>query len=219
MITRVLSFSGVDGCGKTTLIQAVRQELDARGIPSSYIWLRYNHYFTRVFHGFCRLTSYTRYENHGEIQIGYHEFHQSQLISWAAIVLNLVDTFLATLLYVYLPLLFTRRVIFCDRWVFDIIVDMAVDTRKELRPLPWWAKAFLWLVPGSARCFLIQRDSQALEVARPEHDFDRNYLRRRQMFDALAMHERLIEITNDGTIQQAVHEVLSNLLLPPARRK
>lgn len=218
-MTRVVSVSGLDGCGKTTIIEALRQEFEARGMPASYIWLRYNHYFTRLLHGFCRLIGYTKYENHNDMKIGYHEFHHSQLISWVAIMLNLVDTFLATLIYVYLPLLFTRRIILCDRWVFDIIVDMAVDTRKELTPLPWWGNAFLWLVPQSARCFLIQRNRKALEEARPENIFDRNYLLRRQMFDALAIHNHLVEISNDRTIQEAVHDILNYLSLPYVCRR
>ena len=213
-VTRVVSFSGLDGCGKTTLIQAVRQEIDARGLPSSYVWLRYNHYFTRILHAFCRVAGYTRYENYNGTRIGYHDFHRSELISWMAIVLNLVDTFLATLIYVYLPLLLSQRVVFCDRWVFDILVDLAVDTHKELTPLPRWGKAFLWLIPQSAKCFLIQRNIEALEEARPDNKFDRNFQRRWQLYDMLSKDHRIIKISNKNTVKQSINEIFNNLLLP-----
>jgi hypothetical protein len=212
--TRIISFSGLDGCGKTTLIESVRKEIESHGLKTNYVWLRFNHYLTRIFHGFCRLAGYTRYDTHKGIRIGYHEFYRSQFISWMAIILNFVDTLLATILYVYLPLLFTRRIILCDRWAFDIVVDLAVDSRRSLLPTPWWAQAFIGLLPSSSASFLILRNQENLVKARPELVFDRNYQLRCQMFKEIAKYPCIISITNDNTIPNTVREIISHIKLP-----
>ena len=39
--------SGIDGSGKSTIIEALRKSLEARGHRTACIWLRFNHYLTK----------------------------------------------------------------------------------------------------------------------------------------------------------------------------
>ena len=210
-MTRIISISGVDGCGKTTIIEGVRSVLEVQEYKTACVWLRYNHYLTKIFHAFCRLTGFTRYEWHNGIRVGYHEFYRSTLISALAITLNFIDTLLASFFLVYIPALFTRRIIICDRWIFDILIDLQVDTGKYLGPDSFWGRIFLKLVPGNAKCFVILRDSSMIEAARPEHAYDKNYIPRRELFTKWSKNSRYIAVDNNGSVQDTVRQVLSRL--------
>ncbi len=210
-MTRIISISGVDGCGKTTIIEGVRSELETRGHKTSCVWLRYNHYLTKIFHAFCRLTRFTRYEWHDGIRVGYHEFYRSTLISTFAIILNFIDTLLASFFLVYIPAYFTRRIIICDRWVVDILIDLQVDTRKYLGPDSFWGRIFLKLVPGNAKSFVILRDTAKVEVSRPEHAYDKNYVSRRELFTKWSDSSRCIAVDNNGSVNETVRHILSRL--------
>jgi len=207
----IIVISGIDGCGKTTIIEGVRSELETRGHKTSCVWLRYNHYLTKIFHALCRLTGFTRYEWHDGIRVGYHEFYRSTLISALVVILNFIDTLLASFFLVYIPALFTRRIIICDRWVVDILVDLQVDTRKYLGPDSFWGRIFLKLVPGNAKCFVILRDTSSIEAARLEHAYDKNYMPRRELFAKWSEDSRCIAMDNNGTVNDTVRCVLSKL--------
>lgn len=208
---QIISISGVDGCGKTTVIEGVRSELETRGHKTSCVWLRYNHYLTKILHAFCRLTGLTRYEWHEGIRVGYHEFFRSTLISTLAIILNFIDTLVASFFLVYIPALFTRRIIICDRWVVDVLIDLQVDTRKYLGPDSFWGRIFLKLVPGNAKCFVILRDAAKIEVARPEHAYDKNYMPRRELFAQWSENSCCIAVDNNASVNDTVCRVLSRL--------
>ena len=208
-MTQIIAISGVDGCGKTTVIEGVRLELGSRGYKTSYVWLRYNHYLTKIFHAFCRFAGFTRYEWHDSIRVGYHEFYRSTLISHLAIILNFIDTLIASFFLVYIPALLTRRIILCDRWIIDILIDLQVDTLKYLGPDSFWGRLFLKLIPGNAKCFLILRDTSMVEAARPEHAHDKNYIPRRDLFIKWGKNARCITVDNNGLIQDTIRQVLS----------
>jgi len=208
-MTRIISFSGVDGCGKTTIIECVRAALKARGYETICVWLRYNHYLTKILHAFCRLIGLTRYEWHEGIRVGYHVFYRSTIISNLSIILNFIDTFFATFFLVYIPVLFTKRIIICDRWVFDILIDLQVDTGKYLGPNSFWGRMFLKLIPGNAKCFVILRDASMIEATRPEHAHDKNYIPRRELFVLWSENSACIAVDNNGSVQDAVRQVLS----------
>ena len=210
-MTRIISISGIDGCGKTTIIEGVRAELEAKGYKTIYLWLRYNHYLTRFFHALCRLIGFTHYEWHDGIRIGYHEFYRSRIISNLAIIFNFVDTLFTSIILVYIPRLFTKRIIICDRWVIDMLIDLQVDTRKNLGPDSFWGRIFLKLIPADAECFVILRNSSLIEAARPEHVYDKNYLPRSEQFTRWSKNSRCIAIDNNGSIDSTVHQILSKV--------
>ena len=210
-MTRIICFSGIDGSGKTTIINAVRQELAARGIKTFYFWLRYNFYLSKFLHAYCRLAGFTRRERHGEVLVAYHNFHESRAVSWLAVILRFIDTFGATVVLVYLPLLLTRRVILCDRWIIDILIDLSIATRKQFDEKTRWGRAYLCLVPPRAKLFLLLRSSCDVEDARPENRMDRNYARRRELFEQWSASSRIIAVNNNGRVEDAVGQVLAQL--------
>ena len=47
--------SGIDGCGKSSILAAAREALEREGISSSTQWLRFNHVLCKPLHALARV--------------------------------------------------------------------------------------------------------------------------------------------------------------------
>ena len=204
---KIISFSGIDGCGKSTILETIRQRFEKEGKPTRYVWLRYNHYLTKFLLGICRMIRLTVYEYPNGIRVGYHEFYRSKYISFLFILLNFIDTLFISIITVYLPAIFTKQIIFCDRWVFDILVDLEIDTRINFSEHLFVEKIFKKLVPHTAVCFLIRRNFDQVKEQRIEHAYDRNFMQRFELFERRVKDKRLIVIENNKEIKSAICKV------------
>ncbi len=207
---KIITVSGIDGCGKTTVIENLKVDLSLKGLPVKYVWMRYNHYLTKPLLLLCRLLGLTWYEPE-DPRVGYHEFYKSKVISWLFIFLTYVDTLLASVFCVYVPACVFGKVVICDRWVLDILVDLGVDTRRPVDLSSFWVRSFLALIPGGAKCFVIERDSSLVEKARSEHQLDKNYPRRFELFEKVSAFPIAIPVDNNSSIEKTVRLIL-NLL-------
>ena len=204
----IISISGIDGCGKTSIIDGVRRELDADGQSTRYVWLRYNHYLTKVLLVFCRLGGLTRYEYPDGVRVGYHDFYRSRLVSRLFVAFTYIDTLLASILLVYLLLLLIRRVLVCDRWVLDIMIDLEIDTKICFSAGGRLEKLFRGLMPRSSQCYLIVRDKNAVLQCRPENERDDNFQRRWDLYEEYSARPWVTSIENKTTIEEAVAQIV-----------
>ena len=200
----IVSVSGIDGSGKTTCIEQLRGFYDEKGKPSRYIWLRYNHYITKVLLVFCRLIGLTYYQNIDGARMGYHDFYRSTLLSHLFVWLTLMDTFFISLILVYIPAIFSRSVIICDRWVPDILIDLEIDTHISMVVGTLYEKLFWAMIPSAAHVLVIQRDYDDVFFARTEHKIDKNFKHRFQLYKTLISSSKVKMIDNTGTVEDAV---------------
>ena len=210
MRAKIIAISGIDGCGKTTVIEKLQEELSQKGLPVKYVWLRYNHYLTKPLLLLGRLLGLTWYEPE-DSRVGYHEFYRSKVISWLFISFTYIDTLLASVVCVYVPSYIFGKTVICDRWVLDIIVDLGVDTRQPVAMSSLWIRCFLGLVPKKAKCFVIERDSSLVEEVRSEHRLDKNYPRRLELFEKVSRFPVAVPVDNNSSIDRAVQSILNFL--------
>ncbi len=206
--TKILAISGVDGCGKTTVIRALEEALAADGRSCRVVWMRYNHYLSRLLLVFCRLIGLTRYEKTAGGRVGYHNFYRSRLVSSAFVALTYIDTVLASVVCVYVPAWLGSKLVICDRWIVDIMVDLEVATGIRFSRQTIVGRMFLALSPDACRCVIVERPVESLLVARPESRFDRNFERRCQLYQRHSADPsvRLVENTRD--VPTVVGEIL-----------
>jgi len=217
MNTLLIVISGVDGSGKTSLIEKLQAALEAQGKPTRYLWLRYNHYLSKFVLAFCRYTGLTRYLYFENSRVVYHDFYRSRLVSWLFIGTTWIDTFFVSLFKVYLYRLFSRKVIICDRWMYDIMVDLEVDTKIEFADHSRLKKTFLSLLPANALCFVISRDMESVRKERDESLNDDNFSVRSRLYLRHAQDGKLITVDNNGTIEESVQQVLRQAGLSDTR--
>ena len=209
----IIVISGVDGSGKTSVIENLQSTLERESYKTRYVWLRYNHYLTKFILAFCRFSGLTRYIHFENSRVVYHDFHCSRIVSWLFITTTFIDTFFTSLIKVYLPRLWSDTVIICDRWIYDIMVDLEVDTRVKFENDRFIKKIFMSLLPTDSVCYVISRDTEKVRKERDESLNDDNYPIRYALYQRHSTDGRLIVVDNNGSIDESVHQIREHLSL------
>ena len=209
----IIVISGIDGSGKTSIIEGVVKALASKGQESHYVWLRYNHYFTKFLLGFCRLTGFTRYEYFEKSRVGYHNFYKSKIISWLFIILTYIDTLAVSIIKVYLPAFISNKTIICDRWVYDIVIDLEIDTHIDFTKGSFFPKSFKRLLPKNSLYFLIQRDYEKVRQVRDENMNDRNFSKRYGLYLKHSSEPDINVVDNNGSLEESINQVLNIISL------
>lgn len=178
---RFIYFTGVDGSGKSTIIDEIMSELRSKGIKSKSVWLRFNYFFTRPVLLFCRIIGLTRREKRGTKIISVHDFHKSKIIACMVQYLHFIDTVLAYILKVWLPLNFSNQIIFCDKFVYDILADFMVETKDFDLLNRNISKLFINLIPKNTPVFFISAGKEEIIKRKPDvllddEDYDLKYV-------------------------------------------
>jgi hypothetical protein len=207
---RFLVISGIDGCGKTTVIDCLRDRLEREGFTTRYEWLRYNHRLVRPVHGLSRLVGLSRRRHIEGQSVWQHEFYRSRLFSSFYILLTWLDAWLGRLLLMVRLRLKRVHVVVCDRWVPDILVDLAVDTRRRCLLHGIWHSRFARILPPGSRQYLVVRDPDRVVSSRPDvrRDLSRSF--RQRLYRRLERNASLVIIRNDGTVEAAVEAIVND---------
>jgi hypothetical protein len=206
-VTQFIVISGIDGCGKTTLIAALRNRLEREGLRTRYEWLRYNHRLVRPVHGLSRLVGLSRHYRTGDQSVWRHEFYRSRLFCSFYILLTWLDVWLGRLILAARLTSQDVDIVVCDRWVQDILVDLAVDTRRRGLFAGTWHSRFTRILPPGARQYLIVRDFDSVVSSRPDVVRDMSHSFRRRLYGRLEKSPDVVVVRNDGTVEAAVEAI------------
>ena len=203
--------SGIDGSGKSTIIKALQARLREEGIESHYVWMRYNHILVKPVHAFCRLVGLSRRYLSSQGAVWRHEFYRCQIFCSFYIFLTWIDTWLgrwkmACQLWGRKP-----KVVICDRWVNDILIDLAADSRRDGLLDGKWQTRFQRVLPRGAKQFVIVRGDAEILACRPECRDDPSLVIRQSMYRRLAeLPGTVTVIANHGTVEQSVDELMAH---------
>ena len=209
-MTRFIVISGIDGCGKTTLIRELRNRLEREGLTTRYEWLRYNHRLVRPVHGLSRLVGLSQcYRTAGQ-SVWRHEFYRSQLFCSFYILLTWLDAWLGRLILAARLRSRGVDIVVCDRWVQDILVDLAVDTRRRNLLVGTWRSRFTRILPPGTRQYLIVRDSDRVVSCRPDVLQDVSHSFRRKLYRRLERSRDVVVVRNNGTVDAVVDAIFGD---------
>lgn len=214
---RFVAFAGVDGSGKTHLLHALQERLDAAGVPHRHVWSRFRNYLSKPFLALARLTGHNRKEDFGGVRIGYHDFAGRPWLAWPFLVLQTLDSVLDIWWRYRRPP--DRRLILGDRCIYDTLVDLAVDTGLDEVVFGRLGRWLVGLLPEPRLVVVLSRDVARIRVSRPDALLDRCFARRRALYQRLAREFGLSILDNNGP-PAAVLDALSRLLAvssPPER--
>jgi hypothetical protein len=206
-MARFIVISGIDGCGKTTVINQLRDRLEREGLTTRYEWLRYNHRLVRPVHGLSRLVGLSRRYRIEDQCVWRHEFHRSRLFSSFYIMLTWLDVWLGRLILAAKLMLKKADVVVCDRWVPDILVDLAVDTRRRCLLRGRWYSRFARILPPGTRQYLVMRNSDRIVSSRPEVTRDMSRSFRHRLYRRLGQNANVVVVSNNGTVDAAVDAI------------
>lgn len=208
---KIIFLTGVDGCGKTFLLQRLIDVLESQGYPSIHIWSRFNNYLSKPLLAFARFWGLSYYENTKGVRVGYHDFEKSPVISFLFIWLQLCDVWIASICKFWIPIIKGNVVIVADRGPHDTLMDVAIDTGQDDLPRGFFQTLFISAVPFPHKILFIDRDQDKIESSRPDVKCDRKFQHRLKLYVNNAEHLGFKKISNNGTVEQTMGEIMAEL--------
>lgn len=198
--SRIVAVTGVDGSGKTTLTDWLREELCRRGHNPGFVWSRFNNYISLPFLVATRLSGHNVYREHMGVRMGFHDFERLPLpLRYLFAGLQAVDVNVATLLKIYRPSRHTPVTI-CERGPWDTLVDVAADTALDCLANPFMTRLYCGQVAPRSDMVLIDRDADLIEACRPELKFDTKLRERQRLYRKLAINGGWKILDNNGDL-------------------
>lgn len=154
---RLICLIGPDGVGKTTQAKLLIEKLREMGYEYEYRWMRFHHFISLPVLALARLMGLTEIQELPDgRKIGYHHFYRSRLISTLYPITMYIDTLLAMIFKLYIPLKLRKKRIVCDRFVYDTLVDLSIDLGKKREVFRSRTfRAFLKLVPKECATIML----------------------------------------------------------------
>ncbi|MCE5257579.1 MAG: thymidylate kinase-like protein [Chloroflexi bacterium] len=207
--TRFLYIAGADGTGKSTQAELLVKYLKSCGIQSRRLWLRFPFFFSVPFLAYARWRGYSWHEIHGEVNHGYWDFSRSWLLRNVFPWVLLLDTLLAALVRIYIPLLFGSTFV-CERFVLDIMVDLSVAMRDPDFSSRLPGRLFPGLLPAGAHIMVLDLDEETIRSRRPSLIYDHALAPRLEAFRALARHLKLPLIDTHPPKDMVLYDILTS---------
>ncbi len=199
---RLLAICGVDGVGKTALVQNLAARLAGADLPCRHVWSRFRNYTSKPLLALARLTGHNRKERHPGFTIGYHDF-VGTAYARPFLVFQAIDLALDTLARFR-----GRGLVLADRCPLDTLVDLCVDTGLDRVVFERLAPRILALLPRPAAAVVIERSPALVARSRPDALADRHFARRRALYRELATRLGLPVIANDGPLEATLDALL-----------
>lgn len=210
-MAKYIIISGVDGSGKTTVIEGVRKQLEADGKKVSYIWMRYNFKLIRILHAIAKVTGLSYKEETEMGPMWLHRFYKSKMFCWFYIRCSYIDNWWARKKPVRLAETEKSDYVICDRWVNDIIIDLGSETHQMDILDSKWYKKFQSLLPKDSFQFVVIRHRQNVLDCRVENTFNEAFNYRFDLYQKIVEKPEVNMVDNTGTIDNSIQQVLSML--------
>jgi hypothetical protein len=201
--------SGIDGSGKTTVIEGIRSQLEAKNMTVGYIWMRYNHYLIKVMHAIAKVIGLSTKEQTPMGCMWLHQFYKSPIFCWFYVRCSYIDNWFAK-----------RKVkrikadyIICDRWVNDILIDVGAECHyTDILDSKWYSR-FHNLLPPDCYQFVVVRKKKKVLDCRIENTFNEAFTLRYDLYKKITDKKGVNLVDNNGSIENSVQQVL-NVLFP-----
>lgn len=203
--------SGIDGCGKSSILTGAREMLEREGICSSVQWLRFNHVLCKPLHALARVLGLAKKKKMTEGGAWRHEFYRSSLFCRIYLWATYFDTKLGKKKALRRADRDGTKVVFCDRWIPDIIIDLAVKCRRRDLLFGVWKERFMKLLPDDTLLICITRPSEYLLDCRSENREDDDFNFRLEMYDMWSKSETGLTVANDGTLSEATEKICDGI--------
>lgn len=199
--------SGVDGSGKTTVIEGVRAQLEAEGKTVGYIWMRYNHKLIRIMHAIAKLTGLSKKKMTEMGEMWLHYFYKSPLFCSFYLYCSYIDSWLAR----KKPTKLKADYVICDRWVNDIIIDIGSETHKSNILNSKWYQLYQRLLPKNSIQFVVIRDRKDVLNCRVENTFNEAFDYRYKLYQEIVQKPEIIKIDNTGSIENSISQIMRSI--------
>lgn len=209
MIKQIIVISGIDGSGKTSVINGVRGKLESEGFSCVYKWMRFNHLLVRPLHMLAKVIGLTSVVVTPERKYCFHAYYKSKIFSKTYIILTYIDTLLSKRKIYETEKHNNYDYLICDRWIIDTLVDLRAKTQSHYNSK--WDMRFFKILPPNSKQLVIVRSEQDILKARAENLADPEFKLKNHLYNEYANTKGIYKIENTGTIDESVHQLLEVL--------
>ncbi|MCL0038952.1 hypothetical protein M1N46_01725 [Dehalococcoidia bacterium] len=152
-----ICFVGIDGSGKTTQAKRLIELMQGRGVRSKYVWNKFEPRLAAPFLKMAKAVFFRKkgiFENYTEHIRTKRRLLANPVVSVAYQYLWLID-YLCQILFKTRIALMRGKSIVCDRYIYDPIVDLAVDLNYSEEEVKRMVRRILPLFPKPDVIFLI----------------------------------------------------------------
>jgi len=207
----IIYICGPDGSGKSTLSRQLVKTLAKRNIKTTYRWMRFNHITSKLVNAIGRLSRLSQKVTYnGNVIVGYHLYYKSALISWLYILSTIIDLYLVYPFKIFLPII-GGRVVVIDRFVYDILVDLMVDTRITNLHERWPGNILRMAIPVNSVCFFLDVDIDTIRDRRPDTAYDRTQKQRCELYKILSKDLNIHTLNNNLEVESTLTAILEKI--------
>ncbi len=203
---RLIALCGVDGTGKSFLVEHLRRHFAEAGIANRHVWSRFRNYLSKPLLALARLTGHNYKVESGGVRIGYHDFVGRPWLVWPFLLLQAIDQVLDIIWRYHLG---RSQPILGDRCVYDTLVDLAIDTGRDDFVIDRLGPPLVALLPRPRLVVLIERHPLRIQEQRPDALLDRHFHRRRLLYRRLAARFALPVVDNNGPVARTLESILT----------
>lgn len=195
----IICFTGIDGCGKTTLAKILVRMMNERGIKGKYVHNTYKSFLLRPFMSIIKILLFrgkTIRKNYSEYVNLTKKIYNIPFLPTLYQYLVLLDYLFITIFKIIILLLFNKAIV-CDRYLYDVIVNLAIELNYSNDKIKNILKKSLYLFPEPDFVFLIDLPEE-IAYHRKNDIPTMNYIKsRRKIY--LKIQEELKMTVLDGT--------------------
>ncbi len=179
----LISFSGVDGSGKSTQVKLLQERLAGMHIESRRVWCRWRPITSLPLLMILRRMGYAKVHHTSSIGFVETKIPPNGLSSlWA--FLTQLDNLLKTGPMILIPLML-RKTVICDRYVLDLMVEGSADLGRSGRVATLGFK-FLKVLPRPRQAFLVLVEPSVAFQRKPDMPTIAHFKARTELYKELA---------------------------------
>jgi dTMP kinase len=211
----LISFSGIDGSGKSSYAQALKKAFEGCGLKTEYIWTRvgslkgFQSLGKLWLRGKVKSGSPTAIDNSAEYFYGMRSYLSK---SWRAAlwrIANIIDFCLFYNLKVWFALL-RRQVVICDRFVPDIFTDLY--TYSDNSKGRFWLKLLSKCLPNPEVSILLDVPPEVALKRSKDKDCLEYLQRQAELYHKIGEVLSMKVVDTDGEFQDICNSLTNEIL-------
>jgi hypothetical protein len=185
------------------------------GVRQRRVWLRYPFLLSVPLLAYARWRGHSWHEEIGDVRYGYWAFDRSRLIKTVLPWTMLADATIAACRRIYWPL-WRGYTIVCERFVLDMLVDLAVGLGDAAFHTRLPGRLYPHLIPREGVVICLDLDVAAICARRPELAQDRCLAARLALYRRLAADRGLVSLSSALPVQRVSQQIADTVAAQPA---